>query len=56
MFLKTIRTSHFSVQAESDARLISEITYPLVEEFPSEAGSISVDRNTFVADGKVFLS
>ena len=43
VFWKTIRTSHFSVQAESDARLISEITYPLVEEFPSEAGSISVD-------------
>ena len=42
-FWKAIQNSHFSRQAESDARLIAEATYPLVEEFPTEAGSISVE-------------
>jgi len=43
VFWKAIQKSHFAVQAEADARLISEVTHPLVDEFPSEAGSISVE-------------
>ena len=43
VFWKAIQKSHFAIQAEADARLISEVTHPLVDEFPTEAGSISVE-------------
>ncbi len=43
VFWKAIQTSHFNCQAEDDARMVSEATYSLVDEFPTEAGSISVE-------------
>ena len=41
VFWKAIQTSHFNSQAENDARMVSEATYSLVDEFPTEAGSIN---------------
>ena len=43
VFWKTLRTSYYCITAEEEARLIANATGPIVDDFPSEAGSISLE-------------
>ena len=42
-FLKALRTSYYASRAQDEATLIANSTGPLVDEFPSVAGSISTE-------------
>jgi len=43
VFWKALRSSYYSEKAENEAALIANVTGPLVDRFPSIAGSISLE-------------
>ena len=43
VFWKALRSSYYSEKAENGAALIANVTGPLVDRFPSIAGSISLE-------------
>ena len=43
VFWKALRTSYYASRAQDEATLIANSTGPLVDEFPSVAGSISTE-------------
>ena len=48
VFWEELRSSIFYEEAASDSRKIAEITAPKVNEFPSEAGSISITSSIYL--------
>ena len=48
VFLEALRSSIYFKEAHSDAELIATATAPLVEKFPSIAGSISIESSTYL--------
>ena len=47
-FWEALRSSIYFKEAHSDAELIATATAPLVEKFPSIAGSISIESSTYL--------